>query len=654
MDKAAKHFYEFGPFRIEAGKRRLTRNGDIVPLTPKAFDTLLVLVEQCGRVVEKDELMEKVWPGVAVEENNLTQNISAIRKALGEKRDEPEYILTAPGQGYRFIGTVNEFWDDGAGAVETENHKPRIPSLNDRTIFGDGQDTRPAEPGAKVITEHSKTTLTSNRKVLVALALIIVLGFVVLTWRFSKKPTADVAGTPIRSIAVLPFRPLASEKTDEYLGMGMADALITRLSNIKQIVVRPTSSVSKFANSSEDLAAIGRKLEVDSLLEGRVQKSDDRIRVTVQLIRVKDGAPLWAGKFDEKYTDVFSVEDRISEQVAASLLPTLTGTQKEQLTRHYTEDTDAYQSYIMGRYYWNKRNAEAITKSVSYFQDAILKDPNYALAYAGLADAYATLRLFDSRPEDVMPKARSAALKALELDDNLAEAHASLAYVKHRYDWDWPGAEKEFKRAIELNPNYATAHQWYGWYLATLGSFDQATEEFKRAQELEPMSLYVNLTIGVPPFYTRQYDKAVKQFQKVIELDPKFPLAHRWLAKTYQQQGRYEEAIAEFQRYVALSGEPIEDVPAMGNIYAATGKPEAAHELLNKLKQSSQRRYVSQFHVAIVYAGLNEKDQVFEWLEKGYRDRDPEMVMLKIEPQLDGLHSDSRFVDLLRRVGLPQ
>jgi DNA-binding winged helix-turn-helix (wHTH) protein/TolB-like protein/TolA-binding protein len=655
--KPSKHFYEFGPFRIDSEKRRLVRNGEVVPVTPKAFDTLLALVESRGRVVEKDDLMEKVWPGVAVEENNLTQNISALRKALGEKRDQPEYILTVSGQGYRFVASVSESSDDVDSSGASEISKPDESSFDVQTISRDGVAAESIDRVAPDFPtgEHLKPTWKANPRAWAACLLVVGLTIAGFGYWRSRSPGEGIAEKEIKSIAVLPFKPLAAEGADEYLLLGMADALITRLSNVKPIIVRPTSSVVKYANSGQDLVAIGRELEVDSLLEGRVQKSNDRIRVTVTLVRVKDGASLWASKFDEKYTDVFTLEDRISEQVARSLLPTLTGTQKEQLSKHYTEDTEAYQSYIEGRYYWNKRTSEGVKKAIGYFEDAIIKDSNYALAYAGLADSYATLRLFqEAAPQDTKAKARSAALKALELDDELAEAHAALGYVKHRYEWDWSGAEREFKRAIELKPEYGTAHQYYGWYLITRGQFDAALEEFKRAQQLDPLSLYVNLTMGAPFYYSRQFDKAVREYKKVIEMDPKFPLAHRWLGKAYLQEGTYEEATTEFQKVIALLGGGDDKAPSLGYIYAVTGRSAAARSVLSGLKKTSEKRYVSPFYTSIIYVGLGEKDHALEWLERAYEVRDPEMVFLNVEPQLDVLRSDARFKGLLAHVGLAE
>ncbi|HKC65208.1 MAG TPA: winged helix-turn-helix domain-containing protein, partial [Pyrinomonadaceae bacterium] len=361
MVKPAKDFYEFGPFRVDTAKRRLLRDSKIVPLTPKAFDTLLVLLEKSGEVVEKDDLMDRVWEGLAVEENNLTQNISAIRKALGERRDEPQYILTVPGQGYRFIASLNDSLTEDSdiklsapsdGELAIEDKKGPDENGLSRSSQAAIESSMPDLPTAHVDEKSGKRSWKTIGMVALIALIVLGVGYYLFAIRAKRVEATAATNSQVKSIAILPFKSLSSEVADDYLGLGMADALITKLSSIHQITVRPTNSILKYANSEQDLTAAGRELEVDSVLEGRVQKAGDRIRVTVQLVRSSDGAPLWADKFDEKYTDIFAIEDRISEEVVEALLPTLTGEQKQSLTKHYTEDTAAYQSYIKGRYYW--------------------------------------------------------------------------------------------------------------------------------------------------------------------------------------------------------------------------------------------------------------------------------------------------------------
>jgi DNA-binding winged helix-turn-helix (wHTH) protein/TolB-like protein/Flp pilus assembly protein TadD len=638
--------YEFDPFRVDRLKRRLLRHGTIVPLTPKAFDTLLVLIEHRGQVVEKTELMERIWPGVAVEENNLTQNISALRKALGEKREEPRYILTAPGIGYRFIAPVHERSNEAPPSLTSElaTAEPDYDSIRNSAV---------SEP---LLDPRSNWR---RPRTIIATALIVAVGLATVTYRVVRRARGAEAtegpNAQIKSIAVLPFKPLTGSETDQYLGVGMADALIAKLSSIKQITVRPTSSIVRYTNSDVDPIKAGGDLGVNSVLDGRVQRVGDRIRVTVQLLRASDGAPLWANKFDEKYTDVFSLEDRISEEVAAWLVPTLTGDQKQQLTRHYTEDTEAYQSYIKGLYYWNKRSSADIKKSISYFEDAILQDANFALAYAGLADSYATLGILDDqRPQDSMPKARSAALKAVELDDGLAEAHAALGYVKHRYEWDFAGAQKEFQRAIELNPRYATAHQWYGWYMISVGRFDDALAEFQQAQQIDPLSLYTNLTLGVPYFYSRNYEKAAEQFKRVSEMNPAFWLAHSWLAQTRAHEGKYDDAMAELQKAAKLSNKNFSELPLAGYIYALAGKKVEARQLLQASQRTSKDHYVPAYAIANIYAALEENDQAFAWLDRAFKERDSTMTFIKVDQRLDRIRSDPRLAKAIERLGVAQ
>ncbi|PYS79703.1 MAG: hypothetical protein DMF66_01875 [Acidobacteria bacterium] len=498
-----------------------------------------------------------------------------------------------------------------------------------------------------------------SRKVLAAAALaaavVLAGGYYLFATRARRAEATTNSNSQIKSIAILPFKQLGSEGADEYLGLGMADALITKLSGIRQIKVRPTSSIIKFADAGQDPSAAGRALDVDSVLDGRVQKSGDRIRVTVQLLRAADGSSLWGDTFDEKYTDIFAVEDRISEQVVRALLPTLNVEQKQQLTKHYTEDTEAYQSYIRGRYFWNKRTSEDIKKAVGYFEDAIIEDPNYALAYSGLADSYATLGILDDLPpREIMPKARSAALKALELDDTLAEAHTSLGYVKHRFEWDWPGAEREFRRAIELNPDYSRAHQWYGWYQLSLGKFDEAEAEFGRAQQLDPLSLYTNLTAGAPYVFSRQYERAAEHFRKVLEMDSNFWLAHRWLAETYEGEGRYDEAIAEYQTVLRLRGGDATQTFALGYAYALAGRQAEARQVLAEMERASKKRYVPPYYFVVIHLGLGEKDQALAWLEKVLQERDNTIAFVKVDRRLDALRSDPRFAELIGGTGLPQ
>jgi TolB-like protein len=579
-----------------------------------------------------------------VEENNLTQSISTLRKALGEKRQSPQYILTIPGVGYRFIGRLNQ-GDASALSVPSD----RTEDLAAASI------TRPEIRAASVSSGADPVRDRRRLFTIIALAVVVLFasGYFWLAHRARVKAAA--ASAQIHSIAVLPFKALGDASTDQFIGVGMTDALITKLSSIHQITVRPTSSVVKYQGADVDPSAAGRELEVDSVLDGRLQRSGDRIRLTVQLLRASDGAPLWGDTFDEKYTDIFAVEDRVSESVMRALLPTLTELQKQQLNKHYTENTEAFQSYTKGRYYWNQRTAADLRRAISFFEDAIIQDPNFALAYAGLADSYATLGVLDNvDPQNTMPKARSAAMKALELDDGLAEAHASLGYVKHRFEFDFAGAEHEFQRALELNPQYPTAHQWYGWYLISTGRTDEANAHFQRAQQLDPRSLYTNLTLGAPYFYSGQYGRAEEQFKQVLQLNPDFPLGHWWLFLTYMEEKRFDEALAQLQINAGKRNESVDVYPIVGYFYAVSGKPDQARRELERLLHPANDDYIPPSTVASIYAALGEKEQAFDWLVRALKAHDTSLVFLRVDPRYTNLHSDPRFAEFVKRAGLPE
>lgn len=670
MSERPAHFYEFGPFRLDAVKRVLLREGQPVPLTPKAFETLLVLIQNSGRVMGKDDLMQLLWPDsfIEIEEANLSVNISTLRKALGESRSEHRYIVTVPGRGYRFAANVREWWDEGTElivqqrtrasvVIEQEEEQEGARGREGEGARGEQAKTSPdlLSPPASLSLPLSSSLARRRRPGQLALVVsvaLVGLGAALAYWWFAGRQPKVGDGAVVRSIAVLPFKLLSSDGGDEYLGLGMADALITKLGNLSQVAVRPTSAVRRYTGLEPDPVKAGRELKVDSVLEGSIQKSDEQIRVTVQLVKVEDGRHLWAEKFDERFTGIFAIEDSISERVAVALALKLTGEERRRLTRHHTENTEAYQLYLKGRYHWNKRTPDSLKKGVESFQQAIDKDPGYASAYAGLADSYTLLGIQEVLfPKDAFQKARAAAAKALEIDDTLAEAHASLAHIS-LHGWDWANAEREFKRAVELNPNYATAHHWYAEYLTALGRMEEAIAEEKRSQEMDPLSLVINTDVGWHLYYARRYDQAIEQYRKTLELDPNFTLAHLRLGQAYEQKQKYAEAIAELNKALALSAGSTETVSALGHAYALSGQKAQAQKALDELKGRAQQGYASAYFIAAIYAGLGERDQAFAWLEKAYEDRSGWLIFIKAEPKLDSLRSDPRFTDLLRRIGL--
>jgi tetratricopeptide (TPR) repeat protein len=472
-------------------------------------------------------------------------------------------------------------------------------------------------------------------------------------WSHWKSKSTTVSASE-RSIAILPFRPLDPTPEDEYLGLGMTDALITRLSNLHKIIVRPVGAVRKYATADDPIAA-GRQLAVQSVLEGSVQRSGDRTRVTVRLLRVADGELLWGDEFDEKFTDMFTVEDSISQKVANALTINLSGDEQRQLLRPFTVNNEAYQLYMKGRFFWNKRTVDGVKKSLDYFQQAIAADPNYAIAYAGLADSYTLAGSYGYiilPPREAMPKAEAAAAKALAIDNSLAEAHASLGYIKFTYDWDWAGAEQEFKRAIALNPGYDNAHHWYSHELMALGRTDEAMAEARRALELSPSDTVMNEHMGWTYLMARDYDRAIQSARKAIEMDPNFLLAHRVLGLAYEYRGRHDEATAEFTRGVELShGDPVAKA-FLARSYAAAGHKDQATKILNELLQLATRQYMPPVEIAATYTALGRNDEAFSWLNKAYDQRAAALVYLRVNRDYDSIRPDPRFQDLLRRMHL--
>jgi TolB-like protein/Tfp pilus assembly protein PilF len=464
--------------------------------------------------------------------------------------------------------------------------------------------------------------------------------------------TATSVGTPkVQSLAVLPFQTVGGKSSDEYVGIAMADALITKLGNTNKIVTRPTSAIQKYAGRQHDFRAAGVEQGVDAVLDGRIQRDGDRVRLTVQLTRVRDGMQLWAEAFDETSTDVFTLEDKFSDRVARAICLKLTGEQKGQLAKLSTKNTDAYQAYIRGRYFWNRRTETALTTGLRYFREAVRLDPNFAEAYAGVADSYALLGLYGLLPpKEAFPPAEEAAKKALDMNDGLAEAHATLGFVYFYYAWNGLAAEKEFRRALDSNPNYAMAHSWNGQDLATMDRMSEALAETELAQQDDPLSLIVSSNAGLIFLVAGRYGQAIETLNKALEIDPTFPRAHFRLGNVYEKEGMPEKAISEFEQAVQLSGGDCSYQGALGHAYAVAGNGQQARKILDLLKKRSRQQYVPAYAIALIYAGLKDKDHAFEWLDKAYNDRSASMALLKVDPALNSLHSDARFTELARRV----
>lgn len=595
MSQQGKHIYEFGPFRLDVPKQLLLRESQPVHLKPKVFDLLVVLVQGDGQMLTKEELMQWLWADSFVEENNLAVSISALRKALGESHNEHLYIETIPRRGYRFVADVKKVFSSGATHLEEKGHS-RGASSNTRGIL---------------------------------------------------------TGFETVSIAVLPLEIIGTELNDEYLGLGLADTLITKLSNLRLIHVRPTSAVRKYVGGKREPVRIGHELGVEFVLEGNIRRVGERARITMQLVMVHDEVILWAEKFDECLKDIFVIEDSISQQVANALRLTLTGTEKELLVKRHTVSTEAYQAYMKGRYFCNKRTSGALKKSIYYFEQAIKIDRDYAQPYVGLADAYIHMgHAYALPPKAAYVKAEQCVLQSLQRDRELVEARTTLAHLKMLNSWDWRGAEEEFSRVIQINPNYAIAHQWLAICLRDVGRFDEAMRAADKAQELDPISPGIVTTRALIFYFARQYDKAVKELALALELDI-HPIAYFALGLACAQLGQYEDAIRNIQRIRRITGiDSPEDIAALGYVYAISGRTLEANELLGKLIEQAKMEYISPYYIATIYAGLGAVDKAFTFLEKSYQEQDSELCLLKIDPRLDSLRADLRFTCLLQRLGL--
>jgi DNA-binding winged helix-turn-helix (wHTH) protein/TolB-like protein/tetratricopeptide (TPR) repeat protein len=659
MSEPAKGLYEFGPYRIDARDGLLLRDGEVVPLAPKAFDLLLVLVENNRRVLSKEELMKRLWPESFVEEANLSHHVFVLRKALGDANGN-KHIETIPRRGYRFVADVNEWQDEGPGVIVAEYSRSHIVIEDNST-----RDTHDgwASQGVQLdpLTSSEKKGVARRRlllPLLIPFLAVIGLGLALYVWLSARKTGAptDIA---VKSIAVLPFKPLVAESRDPALELGITDALISKLSNIRQVAVRPTTSVLKYTAEGQDLRTAGSELGVEVLLDGKVQRVNDRVRLSVQLVRTADGSPIWADKFDEKFTDIFAVQDAISDRVAFALAPRLSGEEKKGLTRRYTDNIEAYQLYLKGRHHWSTFKQSDLLTSINYYNEALKNDPDYALAYVGLANAYSVLGIYGPpTAKEAMPQSRDAAQKALKLDENLAEAHVALGAVKIFYDWDWPGAEREFKRALDLNPNYTDGHSLYGYYLAAMGKLDEAAAEHRRAKELAPEWHIPSRDVLLALFEAGRYDEAIEQCRQTIELDPHEGFAYYILGQSYTQQGRFDEAATELERAIRegsvnASGEPPPKTLAeLGYLYAVTRKKAEALKVITQLQK---KPYVwTPFLVAEIYAGLSDKTRAWESLNKAYDERFPFLWRVKIMPQFDRLRLDPEYADLMRRMNLSQ
>ena len=675
--------YEFAQFQFEVETQRLLLAGKVIPLPQKAAAMLHLFLQQPGRVCRKEALIESLWPGETVEESNLSQTVYLLRKALSQADAAGQFIETIPKIGYRFLPAVSKAQPEPAATAATmpaeasageswarpaavESVPPSIAIAEPVvtletmpqtvTVNGYGQGASLRETVLSLVFRHTQVSRPVAGEQLElarpiwrrgwlkpASATLCLATIAVLTFLFRS------GSEQIHSLAVLPFTELGGAGQEDNLGLGLADALITRLSNLSTLAVRPTNAVESYVQRQTEALEIGRTLGVDALLDGRYQRLGGQVRLTVQLIRVEDGKPLWAESFEEQADDLLTVQKTISERLAHALTLKLTAEQRQHLKKDYTTNAAAFQAYMKGRFFLAKRVPESIRQALGHFEKAIELDPTYALAYTGIADCYVALGtpqiMMGAQPQvEAFAKVKAAARKALELDATLAEAHASLG-VGLLIEDDAAG-HRELELALALNPNYVQAYNYYGTHLLGDGLPADALEKFNRALELDPLSILSNTNLGMALFRLRRYEEAVQQFKKTLEMDENCIRAHWGLGLTYEQIGRYDEARSEFQRLERLSnGGPLA-VTALGHLDAVTGRRADAAQHLARLLEMQRQAIVSGYYVAAIYVGLGEYEQAFAWLAKSRLPAAPGLH--KIDAYFDPIRNDPRFPNLFR------
>jgi len=647
MSTSPQHLYEFGPYRLDTAEQLLFRDGDPVPLTPKAFETLVALVERNGHLVEKDELMKLVWSDAFVEESNLTNNVYALRKTLGQAENGRGYIETVPKRGYRFTAPVKEL---SAEALVVEKRTlTRV--VTEESVADDWPRQAMVGAGEALAVAHvpAHTELRSKWLWPIMTLLAVALG---ISAFFIYRSNTTAPPSQIQSIAVLPFKNESGNPEVDYLSDGVTESLINSLSQLSNLSVKARSTVFRYKDKAVEPQAVATELSVQAILTGRVVQRGDDLTLYLSLIDGRNGNQLWGQRYDRRLVDLVALQNEIGHDVSQKLRARLSAGDEQKLKKEYTSNPEAYQLYLRGRYHALKRTFPETLKAISYFQQAIAIDPSYALAYVGLADAHFSSLAANRPSNEFFPQARAAAQKAIEIDDTLAAAHAQLGFIIFWYDWDWGASENKFKRALELDPDGADTHLFYAHLLSNTGRHAEALAEAKRARELDPLNLRTNALEGSFLIHAGRTDEALTRLHETMELDPNYFLAHLIASTGYIVKGMYSEAISEARRAREISGARSSYSEAvLGYALAKSGREVEARSLLEGLLKSSAER--DPYNIALVYNGLGQHDDALAWLERAYAQRSPGMVFLKVEPKWNSLRSEPRFQDLLRHVGLP-
>ncbi len=650
----------FGIFEVDLEACELRRRGVRVKLQEQSHHLLRILLEHAGDIVTREELRSRLWqPNTFVDfDHSLNTAMMRLREVLGDSSDNPRFIETIPRKGYRFIAPVQQLGTDKQGDAGPAPLSPAEgPAVGTPDQALGRQAAMPAQVGSADAADAAKARDRRTAILIIAAVWIVLSIAFLLAARMRARLGLVAPGPkPITALVVLPMENLAGDTSQQYFADGMTDELIASLARISSIRVLSRTTSMGYKGTHDSLSKIARDLNVDAVVEGTVLRSGNRVRITAELIQVSTDRHLWANTYESSLTDVLALQNRVASAIVDQIRIQLTPQDKLRLASTPLISSDAYEDYLKGLFYWNKRSAEGLTKAISYFQAATAKDPQYALAYAGLADCYGILgaAIVGTVPvKQVAHEAEAAATRAVGLDDSLAETQTALATVEFNYNWNWKNAETGFRRALALNPNYATAHQRYSLYLIAMNRQSESVAEMERARSLDPLSVSVNFSLGWRLYMARQYERAVAQLTNTVEMDPAFLLPHIVLGECYEQQGDFPKAIAVLQQAALLSRHSAPVLGALGHAYALAGKRAEAFKVLEELHAVSTTQYVSPYYVALVFAGLKDHAKANEWLERAYEDRSNPLVFANVDPQLDELRQDPRFNALLRRMGFP-
>lgn len=627
----------FAAFEVDLRAGELRKHGLRIRLQDQPFQILAMLLEQPGEMVTREELRQRLWPADTFVDfdHSLNTAINKLREALSDSAENPRYIETLPRRGYRFLAAVEVVHREAAPAPTEASPAPAAEELL---------------PAAQPSQGRERQWL--GRAIVAAVAVIVVV-LLIANRQTLRDWFSGGRSQRIESIAVLPLENLSGDPEQEYFADGMTDALITNLTRIGSLRVISRTSSMQYKKARKTLPQIAKELKVDGIIEGTVQRAGNQVRISVQLLHGPTDTHLWASDYERDLSDIVTLQREMARAVAEEIRIRLTPEESQRLEGGATVNPEAYEAYLRGRFFWNKRTEEGLRRSLAYFQQVIETDPKYVRAYVGLSDLHNSLGFYGLRPpRETYPRAKELALKALALDDTVAEAHTSLASVLADYEWDWAGAEREFQRAIALNPNYEGAHQWYADHLVFMGRLAEARKEIERAQDLDPLSLIISSDVALYHYYSRDYDGAIAEARRMLELEPDYPLGHIWLGMAYVQQGKATESVEEFRKAKGMQGN-LMALALLGHAYGCAGRRAEALAVIQELEKASGTRFVSAAYFTLVYLGLGDRAKFFEWFEKSYQERSALMIRLKVEPMLDPVRSDPRFQAFLKRMNFP-